>query len=95
MFGILGTIGVGVAKFAGVHLLPHIPLINKIPGVSYLSALAPAGFAISGADAALSLVGRHLGFLAGILTSFYFTNPAFRAGANECIVAVKNILLGH
>ena len=38
----------------------------------------------------IGLGGR---FFIGFGSAFYFTNPAFRAGVNACIVAIKDAIL--
>ena len=80
MFGVLGTIGVGLAKVVGSHLVS-----------------AHVNRAATGAKNTLEAAVTGLGarFAMGFGSAFYLTNPAFRHGANICISAVKNSLLGH
>ena len=32
MLGLLAPLAIKAAKFIGIHALPHIPIINRIPG---------------------------------------------------------------
>ena len=87
MFGLLAPLGIAAAKFIGIHALPHIPIINRIPGVSALASLS--GGVIPNASGARNiLLNRAVGFcLAGALF-----NDKFRRGLTLCIEAVTDAL---
>ena len=86
MFGLAG-IGIAAAKFAGVHLLPHIiPGLRKVP---FLNSLAGSGVSTLEGVA----FGLGVRFAIGFGTAYYFNNEQFRHGVNICIGAVKDSIL--
>ena len=89
MFGLLAPLGIAAAKAVGVHLLPHVPGIKKIPGVASLGSLS--GGVVSNLEGAVSGLG--LRFALGFGTAFYFANEQFRHGVNICIGAIKGSIL--
>ena len=88
MFGLLAPLGIGLAKFIGIHALPHIPIINKIPGVSGLARLSGGG--ISNTSGALNILGTR-GIVGFCLGGALF-NDKFRQGLTLCIEAVTDAL---
>ena len=84
----LAPLGISAAKFAGVHLLPHIiPGLRKVP---FLNSLAGSGVSTLEGVA----FGLGVRFALGFGTAYYFSNPEFHKGVNICFGAVKDSIFG-
>ena len=84
----LAPLGIAAAKFAGVHLLPHvIPALKKVPA---LNSLAGSGVSNAGGGSASGLGVR---FAIGFGSAYYFNNEQFHHGINICLGAIKDSIL--
>ena len=87
MFGLLAPLGIAAAKFAGVHLLPHvIPSLKKVPALNSL-----AGSGVSKVEGVAFGLGSR--FIIGFGSAYYFNNEQFRHGINVCLAAIKDSIL--
>ena len=87
MLGLLAPLAIKAAKFIGIHALPHIPIINRIPGVSALASLSGGG--ISNSSGALNILGNRM--IIGFCLGGALFNHKFRRGMTLCIEAVSLI----
>ena len=88
MLGLLAPLAIKAAKFIGIHALPHIPIINRIPGVSALASLSGGG--ISNSSGALNILGNRM--IIGFCLAGALFNHKFRRGMTLCIEAVTDAL---
>ena len=87
MFGLLVPLGIAAAKFAGVHLLPHvIPALKRVPALNSL-----AGSGVSKLEGVTSGLGVR--FAIGFGSAYYFNNEQFHHGINICLGAIKDSIL--
>lgn len=77
---LLIPLGLKAARFVGLHALPHIPLLNRIPGISALSHSS-----INTLGAAFNVIGNRVLF--GFILGGYVFNDQFAHGVNEVLGA--------